>query len=227
VSFGVEVFRRDEWAARAAQVIGATLRDSRSVVLTGGGAAADLYPELAVVDADWSRSEVLFSDERCVPPDDPASNFRLASELLLSVRPPGRVHRIRGEDPPDVAAAGYSRAITELMERGPDLMLLGLGPDAHIAALFPSSPVFGDDGGAWARAVTRPDGLDGVTLTPRALMRAKRVFLIVAGADKADAVRRAVRGAEEPSSCPVRLLAGHPDATFLVDDQAARALRAD
>ena len=223
MSFGIEVFGRREWAARAAQLIAATLPGARAVVLTGGDAAANLYPELAKIDNDWSQSEVLFSDERCVPPDDPASNFRLADELLLSLRPTGRVHRIRGEDPPSKAAEDYSRAIAGLMERGPDVMLLGLGADAHIAALFPASPLFDDDTD-WARAVNRPDGLAGVTLTPRSLVRAKRVFLVVAGAAKADAVKRAVRGHEEPRTCPVRLLAGHPDATFLLDEAAATAL---
>jgi 6-phosphogluconolactonase len=224
VSFGVEVFRREQWAARAAQVIAEALGDARSVVLTGGGAAADLYPTLAEDDIDWSRIEVLFSDERSVPPDDPASNFRQAHELLLAARRPALVHRIRGEDPPDVAAAGYSEAVAGVMQRGPDVMLLGLGTDAHIAALFPASPVFDDGDGPWARAVERPDGLDGITLTPRALMRAKRAFFIVTGEEKADAVRRTVRGTEEPRSCPARLLADHPDATFLLDDAAATGL---
>jgi 6-phosphogluconolactonase len=223
MSFAVEVFRPEQWAVQAARTIIAALPNDGAVGLTGGDAAADLYPELAAIENDWSTREVLFSDERCVPPDHSASNFRQADELLLSARPPRRVHRIRGEDPPDVAADGYSQTIGPLMERGPDVMVLGLGDDAHIAALFPTSPVF-DDVETWARAVKRPDGLDGVTLTPRALLRANRVFLIVAGSDKADAVRRAVRGDEDPRRCPVRLLADHPDTTFLLDDDAASGL---
>jgi 6-phosphogluconolactonase len=223
VTFAVKVFRPKEWAAEAARLIGAALPNEGVVGLTGGDAAAKLYPELVAIENDWSTREILFSDERCVPPDDDASNFRQADELLFSARPPQRVHRIRGEDPPDVAADGYSEAVAPLMERGPDVMLLGLGEDAHIAALFPASPAF-DEVDAWALAVKRPDGLDGITLTPRALVRAHRVFLIVAGSDKADAVRRALRGDEDPPRCPVRLLADHPDTTFLLDDDAAAGL---
>jgi 6-phosphogluconolactonase len=223
MSFAVETFPPEEWAVQAARTIVAALPNDGAVGLTGGDAAADLYPELAAIENDWSTREVLFSDERCVPPDHSASNFRQADELLLSTRPPRRVHRIRGEDPPDVGADGYSQAIAPLMERGPDVMVLGLGDDGHIAALFPASPVF-DDGDAWARAVKRPDGMDGITLTPRALLRAHRVFLIVAGGEKAEAVRRAVRGDEDARSCPVRLLADHPDTTFLLDEEAAKDL---
>ncbi|MGH2788944.1 MAG: 6-phosphogluconolactonase [Actinomycetota bacterium] len=223
MSFRVEAFGSAEWPGRAAAVIGPVLPAGGAVVLTGGDAAASLYPELAVYEHDWSHTDVLFSDERVVPPDDPASNYRMARELLLSVRPPRHVHRVRGEDRPHDAADEYSRAIEHIMERGPDVMLLGLGPDAHIASLFPLSPVF-DDGGDWSQAVTRPDGLHGVTLTPRALLRAAKVVLIVAGAAKADAVRRAVRGTEGPRTCPVRILADHPDATLLVDEAAAAEL---
>jgi 6-phosphogluconolactonase len=223
VTFAVEVFRPEEWAVQAARLIGAALPTDGVVGLTGGDAAAILYPELAAIENDWSAREILFSDERCVPPDHPASNFRQADDLLFSARPPQQVHRIRGEDPPDAGADGYSHAIGALMERGPDVMLLGLGDDAHIAALFPTSPVF-DEVEAWARAVKRPDGLDGITLTPRALVRAHQLFLIVAGSDKADAVRRAVRGDEDAHRCPVRLLADHPDTTFLLDDNAAAGL---
>ena len=171
---------------------------------------------------DWEEVEIAFSDERCVPPDDIASNYGMAKRLLLDAAGPGHVHRIRGELPPERAAVQYASDIRPLAERGFDIVLLGMGSDGHIAALFPGSPAL--DSTHPAEAVERPDGMRGVTLTPPPLTGAKRVFLIVTGEAKAEAVSRAVSSDEPPEKCPVRLLADHPDATFLLDEGAASAL---
>jgi 6-phosphogluconolactonase len=100
-------------------------------------------------------------------------------------------------------------------------MLLGMGADCHIGALYPASPALGADD--YCAPVDRPDGLAGLTLTPPAMLAARKILLLVTGAAKAEAVRRAVEGSEGPESCPVRLLADHPDATFLLDEPAAGA----
>jgi 6-phosphogluconolactonase len=130
---------------------------------------------------------------------------------------------MRGEEPPEIAAADYHQRIAPAATAGFDLVVLGMGADAHVCALFPSSPAL-EVTGSFCVPVDRPDGLRGLTLTPPALRSAKRVVLIVTGEAKAEAVRRAVTGGEEPSSCPVRVLADHPDVTFLLDEAASARL---
>jgi 6-phosphogluconolactonase len=191
-----------------------------SLVLTGGGTAEGLYPNL---ELDLSEVDVFFSDERCVPPDHKDSNFALANRLLLGRSGPARVHRMRGEDQPIEAAMAYHDELVPAVERGFDLTLLGMGGDNHIAALFPNSPALINPN-ALCLPVDRPDGMKGLTMTPPALVAARTMGLIVTGATKAEAVKRAVESDDDELSCPVRLLAGHPGATFLLDEPAASLL---
>ena len=213
---------KGDYGEAAGRRIADAISGGGSLVLTGGTAAHEVYPHLGGMKHDWAEIEIAFSDERCVPPDDIASNYGMAKRLLLDAAGPGHVHRMRGELPPERAAVEYAASIRPLYERGFDVLLLGMGEDCHVAALFPGSPAL--DSIHLAEAVDRPDGMRGVTLTPLALLAAKRIFLIVMGEDKAPAVARAVDGEEPPEVCPVRLLAEHPDATFLLDEGAASAL---
>lgn len=223
MTFSVEVFDPDDYGGEAAARIGAALPDDGAVVITGGGTAADIYPILARVAPDWSRLDVYFSDERCVPPDDDRSNFAMARVLLLDEVGPRAVHRMRGEDPPEEAAALYGLQIEPVVaDAGFGLVLLGMGADAHVGAMFPGSRAL--EATRPCAAVDRPDGLRGLTLTPPALMSGNEVLLVVTGGAKAEAVRRAVRGDEDVATCPARLLAGHPNATFLLDEPAASLL---
>jgi 6-phosphogluconolactonase len=215
---GVEDHPRD-----AARLVAEVLPAKGSIVLTGGTTAERIYPHLALYDKDWSQLKVLFSDERCVPPDDPASNFKMANDLLLKRVSPEEIHRMRGEDDPELAAKAYDEEIRDVVAAGTDLMLLGMGADCHIGAMFPNSPALHEKS-ALCAAVERPDGMNGLTLTPPSILSAKRVLLFVAGAGKAEAVRRVVNGSENPSSCPARLFADHNDATFVLDEDAAKLL---
>ena len=221
MSFAVEVWPSGRYAAAAAGWIAERMPGSGSLVLTGGGAAEKLYPAM---HPDLSDVDIFFSDERCVPPDHQASNFALAHRLLLDRSGASRVHRMRGEDPPIRAARAYHDELVPAVARGFDLALLGMGDDNHIAALFPNSPALIDPD-ALCLPVDRPDGLKGLTMTAPALVAARAIVLIVTGAAKAEAVRRAVKSDDDPLSCPVRLLAGHPDATFLLDEPAAALLQ--
>jgi 6-phosphogluconolactonase len=146
----------------------------------------------------------------------------MAKRILLDRVRPRAVERMRGEDEPERAADTYHGRVAPAVARGLDLVLLGMGADAHICALFPSSSALGVTS-SYCVAVDRPDGLRGLTLTPPALLSASHVLLIVNGTSKAAAVARVVNGDEEPSACPARLLAGL-DATFLLDGEAAARL---
>ncbi len=178
-------------------------RPAASLVLAGGSTPAGLYRELAERGrrpaVAWDRVDLFWGDERSVPPDEPASNYRLARRTLLA-GPPGRarVHRIRGELGAAEAAAEYEAAIAGALGAAPrfDLALLGVGADGHTASLFPGGAELAAPG--WvttARAPSPPR--ERVTLTVAALSASRRVIFLVAGEEKAAAVARILGGASE------------------------------
>src|SRR6267378_6756056 len=167
------------------------------VALSGGATPRRLYERLAappyLSSVPWSLVLVFWSDERCVPPDHAASNYRMAREALLDhvPIPPEHVHRIRGEDDPVVAAKAYERTLRTVL-RGAriDLVLLGLGDDGHTASLFPGA-VDVPDGEAWVVARYHVAASQWrVTLTPVLINAAAEILFLVAGEGKAAIVRR-------------------------------------
>jgi len=193
-----------EPSRRVGELLAAAAAAGETIVLTGGNSVAPAYEHAATLRPDWSATSVWWGDERAVPPDDERSNYLLAKRSLLDrLEGEPEVHRIRGELQPADAAGEYERAIEgETL----DLLLLGLGPDAHVASLFPGSPQLLEQ----ERLVTSgPAGLepyvDRITLTMPALLAARRIVFLVTGANKAEAVRRAFRG-EIGDEAPASLL---------------------
>jgi 6-phosphogluconolactonase len=196
-------------------------RAGGSVVLTGGSTPRVAYELAAELEPDWSRVELWWGDERCVPPDDRASNYEMAKRALLDrlEQPPAAIHRIEGELGRDDGAAEYK---LELTEAGVfDLVLLGLGPDGHIASLFPNFPtldvtnrdVVGSEAG-------HEPFIDRISLTLPRLCRTHELLFLVAGEGKADAVARALNG--PPSrDAPGSLARASEGKTRAVLDQAA------
>jgi 6-phosphogluconolactonase len=115
------------------------------IALSGGHTPRAVYQALALKDCKWPKWIVTFGDERCVPPDDPENNYRMASEAFLLLTSPGEVFRMLGEIDPEAAAANYENTLQSLAQRfnqaryTHDLILLGLGPDGHTASLFPGT----------------------------------------------------------------------------------------
>jgi 6-phosphogluconolactonase len=195
----------------AAEISSALAEGARTLVLAGGTTPKRCYELLVQAEVKWGRVTVLFGDERCVPPDHPESNYRMAREALLDRVAPGSVHRIAGELGPDEAAELYSRVVAQLAPL--DVVLLGAGEDGHTASLFPGHPEVHAQG--WAvgvRNAPKPPP-DRVSLTLPALQGARRVIILATGAGKAGAVARAKRG-EVPSG----MIAG---ARWLIDRAAA------
>jgi 6-phosphogluconolactonase len=179
----VEVFDSAEEvaAAGAVRVAEAIAGGVRSLVLAGGSTPRRCYELLAEKSLLWGRVAVLFGDERCVPPEDPESNYRMARETLLERVAPGSVHRMPAEP-----VVGWYMPL--------DLVLLGIGPDGHTASLFPGRPELQAPGLAvGVRDAPKPPP-ERVSLTLGALQAARRVIFLVTGADKAEAVARAGRG---------------------------------
>jgi 6-phosphogluconolactonase len=189
-----ELHVSDDPARAVADALADQAADGGSIVLTGGSTPVRAYRLAAALQPDWGRVVVWWGDERCVPPDDERSNYKLATEELLDrlEDPPAEIHRIRGELPPAQAASELDEQLdgVEL-----DLMLLGLGRDGHLASLFPGSPQLNVED---RRATSGPAGLepfvDRVTMTLPTIRSARRIVFLVSGAEKADAVAAAFGG---------------------------------
>ena len=125
-------------ARQVGELLASAAAAGKTIVLTGGNSIAPAYEHAAALQPDWSETSVWWGDERAVSPDDERSNYLLTKRMLLDrLDEEPDVHRIRGELQPADAAGEYERAIEgETL----DVLLLGLGPDAHMASLFPGSP---------------------------------------------------------------------------------------
>jgi len=204
-----------ESVASAAADLVAKAIDSgtRSLVLAGGSTPRRAYQLLAERSLEWGRVTVLFGDERCVPPDDPESNYWMAKELLDRVHP-GGVHRMPAELGAEEGAELYDQVVRWLSPL--DLVLLGMGPDGHTASLFPGHPALGATGCTVAVHHAPKPPPDRVSLTLPVLRDARRTVFVVTGEDKAEALAQAECGA-----VPAGMIAG---AEFIVDRAAAAML---
>lgn len=244
---GVQIFESTGALMQAAAedfvrcALEATRGSGRFVVaLAGGSTPAALYALLAT-DAyaariDWTRVHVFFGDERCVPPGDPASNYRMAREQLLArvPMPERNVHRIRGEDDPAEAAAAYERELRATLATpdGPpratpgsrlDLVLLGMGHDGHTASLFPGTAALRERE-RWVVAhhvAVVPTWR--ITMTPVLLNAAAGVAFVVAGKGKAAALRRVLGGPDAGDVLPAQAIAPHAGRLRWLVDRAAAA----
>lgn len=225
-------------------------RGSAVVCLTGGSTPQRLYERLAeeARAIEWTRVHLFWGDERHVPPDHPDSNFGMAHRALVAhvPVPAPQIHRMRGELPDATAAASaYEAELREGFARAGrrdqtfDLMLLGFGEDTHIASIFPGSellaagaglPVRRSLGGGGSRlgsnrrvAAVWAAHLNAwrITLTPPAILDARAILMIVAGEQKAEAVRVAFEMPEDISRWPVHLLRSAADRVEWVADEAA------
>jgi len=212
-----------------------------TVALAGGSTPGALYRLLAQPDhsdrIDWARTLIFFGDERCVPPDDPRSNYRMARETLLDSVPipDANIFRMEGELPPPVAAERYEVVLRESYAESAgalprlDLALLGLGADGHTASLFPGMPVLSE-----SLALVAPTGVPSyvkpnvarLTLTFPALNAVACALFLVTGDAKAEAVRRALGGRADTPPVPASLVRpSGGELVWLLDASAASLLR--
>jgi 6-phosphogluconolactonase len=204
------------------------------VALSGGSTPRATYALLAsdefAARVDWPRVHVFWGDERCVPPDHPDSNYRMARETLLEriQIPTENVHRIWGELPPDQAAMAYQAELEVVLGAGGrfDLILLGMGADGHIASLFPGTAALHEQT-RWVVA-HYVDKLAAwrITLTPAAINTATHVIFIVSGAAKAERLREVLAGPYQPDILPAQIVRpADGRLLWLVDAAAAVHLR--
>jgi 6-phosphogluconolactonase len=178
--------------------MGEFLKAAPRVLALGGGATPrPFYERLSAIDYPWSEVDVLFTDERCVPPDHPDSNVGMVDRALLSrLDSPPRVHRMPGETcDADAHEVELRRAFRALRL---DLAVLGLGADGHTASLFPGETVL-KERVRWVVRVTRPDHAR-ITLTLPVLSSARLVLFLVTGEEKRGAVARLLAGEDIPAA---------------------------
>ena len=189
------------WIAVAAQEA-ITARGLCRLALAGGETPRAVHEALASRKVDWARVQITFGDERCVPPDDADSNFRMAKESLfdrVSI-PAGNVFRIRGEIAPEDAAREYEEKLAAVAARfgetryTHDLILLGMGPDGHTASLFPGSPALAETVRNVIPATGPKPPPQRLTMTFPLLDAARKVCFLVKSAEKLPLVERIVAG---------------------------------
>lgn len=215
-------------------------RGAAVVAFTGGDAAQALYRHLAVPHAPWVEEipwremHACWGDERPVPPSHPDSNFGMAAEALFSrvPIPASQIHRMRGELEAADAARAYEHELEDVFREARradsrfDVMLLGLGADAHIASLFPQSPALGETERSVVAVWVPHLAAYRITLSPPAILAAHHILMMTAGPAKAVAVAAALEGPSDPTRWPAQLLrAARNRVEWFIDREAARGLR--
>jgi 6-phosphogluconolactonase len=219
----------DQLTEDAARLLAEAAERGGHLVITGGSTPKAAYNRVAELGADWSGTEIWFSDERCVGPDNDHSNFRMANESLLSKIEPRAVHRMQGERGPEDGASEYGKELDAIFGPGVvpefDLILLGIGPDAHTASLFPNNPELGikDRTVAGVEQPGMAPLVPRITLTLPGLNAGARVVFLVSGEEKAEAVARAFSGRPTPEA-PSSLVQPRGELILLCDAAAAAHL---
>ena len=223
-----------ERAVEVLEVLGAKAIESYGrflLVLAGGNTPRDTYTLWArTTRLDWSRVVLIFGDERCVPPEDGQSNYRMVAESLLaglSAQP--ELLRMEGEHAdPAQAARNYDYALRKLVGAGGSLhvALLGIGTDGHTASLFPGMPAV-READAWCVSSPGPAGSPTrLTLTVPCLHATRKLMFLAAGADKAPVLQRVMEGKLDPENLPAQFFLRDErlNVNLLMDETAAARL---
>ncbi len=210
-----------EVAAVVAERLARAAREGGHVVLTGGKTPEQAYKEAAKRAPDWQAVELWWGDERCVPPDHEDSNYGMAKRALLDrlERGPRAVHRIRGELDKEEAATEYER---ELGDTQFDLLLLGVGPDGHVASLFPNAPTLRQRRRVLPAEAGLEPFVDRVSLSLPVLRSAREILFVLSGEAKAEAAQRAFAAEPSPDT-PASLVRARAGRTTAILDRAAAA----
>jgi 6-phosphogluconolactonase len=199
-----------------------------SLVLSGGSTPKALY-ELLASDKyksllNWSKIEVYFGDERCVPPDHAESNYLMAHTAMLSKLPipEPNIHRMRGEIAPEAAAIEYGHLLKNAFgDGGPDLVLLGMGDDGHTASLFPGTTALDETHHRCVANYVEKMKAWRITLTYPFLNKASETMILVAGEGKARRVEEVLEGPRDPKRLPIQGIQPAGKLTWLLDAPAA------
>jgi 6-phosphogluconolactonase len=228
----------DQLAHAAAEVFVARSQQAPGafrVALSGGSTPIALHALLAASPyrerVAWDRVQFYWGDDRCVPPDDEQSNYRMARETLLEPLgiPASQIHRMRTELPPPEAADLYEQELRATFNLAAgalprfDFNLLGMGPDGHTASLFPHTAALTETQRLVVANEVPQLQTTRITLTPPAINASATIVFLIAGADKADALHKVLRGPVNPEQYPSQLIAPTDGELLFLLDRAAAA----
>ena len=208
-----------------------------TIALSGGNTPKKLYSLLGSEpyrsQIDWKLVDIFWSDERCVPPDSPDSNYRMAHEVLLShiQIPAPQVHRMPADSPGrDAASLTYTQEMQHVFGTNGipnfDLIQLGMGPEGHTASLFPHQPSLHETERLVIPVSVPKPPPDRLTFTPPILNAARNVLFLVTGADKADALHAVLEGEYNPDEYPAQIVRPpNGEVTWMVDTAAAQKIQ--
>ena len=217
-------------------------RELFTIALSGGSTPELLYALLATdaslrEEVDWGKIHFLWGDERCVPPDHPESNYRMANEAMLSKVPvpAANIHRVRAEDSDaGKAAEAYEQEVRLLFKLGPgelprlDCVLLGMGPDGHTASLFPGTTALNEKERLVVANWVEKFRTHRITMTAPVLNNAYSIMFLVGGEEKAEVLREVLQGDRQPERYPSQLIQpAHGKLLWLIDKAAAKLLKKD
>jgi 6-phosphogluconolactonase len=215
-------------------------KGSFHVALAGGSTPKALYSLLATDQAlrsqvPWDKTHLFFGDERHVGPEHPDSNYRMATEAMISKVPlkPQQVTRIKGEYPDtEQAALEYEKSLRDnfKLKAGEyprfDLLLAGMGNEGHTLSLFPGTKALHTNGRVAVRNWVGKLYTERITLTAPAASNAARILFMVTGADKALALKAVLEGPYEPEQLPAQFLQPKNGKLLWLVDTAAGSMLA-
>lgn len=207
-----------------------------TIALSGGSTPEYIFKYLAENYAErisWGKLLVFWGDERCVPPEDRESNYRMAYENLLQnvPIPDANIFRIRGEDDPAAEAAAYSELVESMVSefKGTpqfDLMLLGLGDDGHTASIFPDRPDLFTTNQLFSVAAKPDNGQKRITATGRLINNSSKIYYFVTGKSKASIISGIIEGKSGAAPYPAsRVMPASGHLVWMLDSGAASLLK--
>jgi 6-phosphogluconolactonase len=186
-----------------------------SLAISGGSSPRPMFQFFARTPFPWDRVHLFWVDERCVPPDHPQSNFKLANDTWLAPAkfPEPNIHRVRTELPPQEAARVYADEIRRWVGATSfDVIHRGMGADGHTASLFPGEPLIQDRRELTAAVWVEKMHQTRVTLLAGVFEAARNTVMLVTGADKAEALKAVLRGPYDPMKYPAQIVLGNDQA---------------
>ena len=204
-----------------------------ALAVSGGSTPKLLFAEMAKSGFDWTRTHLFWVDERGVPPTDAQSNYKLAKENFIDPArfPAGNIHRIQAELEPERAAQLYAEDIRSFFALKPgefprfDIIHQGMGPDAHTASLFPGEPRIDDHENLAAAVYVEKFKQWRITLLPGVLQAARNTIMLIAGADKAEALQAVIKEPYRPKQCPTQIVTqSNGNVLWFLDKSAARLI---
>jgi len=199
-------------------------RQQATLAVSGGSSPKPMFEQFARSGFPWEKTQIFWVDERCVPPSDSQSNFRMANETWLAPAkvPAGNIHRVPTELEPRDAARKYAEDVRTFLPF--DVVHRGMGPDGHTASLFPGEPLIADHEDIAAAVWVEKMHQWRVTLLPGVLEAARHTVVLATGSDKAAAVKAVLNGPYDPMNWPAQIGARGENVTWVLDVTASGLL---